>query len=729
MKKFTFSFKSLLVACGLLIGSANAWGGVTNIFSQDSWVHTHPGAGQNGDRSSSLSFTETSSIDDNWTASFDVTTSSTNSRTNGARNFQVALLSASATSFPSNALATSNVLLGANFITTSNTDYSSFPCTITVNDVAEAETVTLSHGTKYTFSVSVNGTSMTVSIKNGATSVFSKNVTLAAFVKPKGIYDLLPRPYNAGWGVYTNTYADISVTKEVTAEEVSTPSIGVSYNGANRTVTITSGVSSESNAVTTYYTTDGGDPTSSSSVYSAPFDVDADCTVKAITIANSTSVASTIASQGVTVGILKLATPTFAKTSYADGKYTVTMTSDQSGLAYPPVSTTLYYSIGGATPVAYSAPFEFEAGSSVSGYVSADKYDNSEEAALTSAVRPVLSEVWYIDFAGQASEDKGGVTVGETAFAANGVNFGNITSTGLTSNDNFGVKTGSSWLLRNSSRGLYSSNGSGTPVGIQGLKEGQYIKMVVSGMTGLSVSDAASLVDNMSTNTEKYIIADKDGNANINFDRYGYIKYIAVCDVVTTVPVTISAAGYATFSSTYALDLTTANTPSGLTAYYIDKDDLTAGNAPFTTINQTVAAGEGILLKGAAGTYDIKVAATGTALTDNALVATDGTAIADGNYVFAYETANPSTTAGFYYVSTATAPVAAGKAYLDGSKVPTGGGVKSFIPFDGTATGIEAPAIAEETEEDGILYNIAGQVVSKDYKGIVIKNGKKFINK
>ena len=192
-----------------------------------------------------------------------------------------------------------------------------------------------------------------------------------------------------------------------------------------------------------------------------------------------------------------------------------------------------------------------------------------------------------------------------------------------------------------------------------------------------------------------------------------------------TVPVTISAAGYATFSSEYALDLTTANTLAGLTAYYINSSELSTNNAPFTTIDQTVAAGEGILLKGDAGTYNINVVASGTTLPNNALVATDGSAITAGNYVFAYETANPSTTAGFYYVSADTDPVAAGKAYLNGTLVPAG--VKSFI-FDNTVTGIESAAVSE-AEEDGVLYNTSGQQVTKDYKGIVIVNGKKFFNK
>ena len=195
---------------------------------------------------------------------------------------------------------------------------------------------------------------------------------------------------------------------------------------------------------------------------------------------------------------------------------------------------------------------------------------------------------------------------------------------------------------------------------------------------------------------------------------------------IESVSATISDAGYATFSSAYALDLTSANTPTGLTAYYVEKGNLTATSAPFTTINQTVAAGQGILLKGTAGSsYDIKVVASGNALENNALVATDGSAIAVGNYVFAYEIANPSTTAGFYYVSEATDPVAAGKAYLD----PTTLSVKAlYIPFNGTATGVEAVEAAE-AEADGVIYNLNGQVVTKDYKGIVIKNGKKYFNK
>lgn len=56
-------------------------------------------------------------------------------------------------------------------------------------------------------------------------------------------------------------------------------------------------------------------------------------------------------------------------------------------------------------------------------------------------------------------------------------------------------------------------------------------------------------------------------------------------------------------------------------------------------------------------------------------------------------------------------------------------GVKMFNIVDGRATGVEAPEVAEAEEEEGVIYNTSGQVVTKDYKGIVIKNGKKYYQK
>ena len=66
------------------------------------------------------------------------------------------------------------------------------------------------------------------------------------------------------------------------------------------------------------------------------------------------------------------------------------------------------------------------------------------------------------------------------------------------------------------------------------------------------------------------------------------------------------------------------------------------------------------------------------------------------------------------------------KAYLKVSK-HAAPGAKAFV-FDGSATAIKT-IFDEKVDGNAPLYNLAGQRVSKSYKGIVIMNGKKFMNK
>ena len=68
--------------------------------------------------------------------------------------------------------------------------------------------------------------------------------------------------------------------------------------------------------------------------------------------------------------------------------------------------------------------------------------------------------------------------------------------------------------------------------------------------------------------------------------------------------------------------------------------------------------------------------------------------------------------------------IPAGKAYLE-----TTAGSKLAINFGGETTGISKVATELTAPENSAMYNLAGQRVSNSYKGIVIRNGKKFINK
>ena len=53
---------------------------------------------------------------------------------------------------------------------------------------------------------------------------------------------------------------------------------------------------------------------------------------------------------------------------------------------------------------------------------------------------------------------------------------------------------------------------------------------------------------------------------------------------------------------------------------------------------------------------------------------------------------------------------------------------KSFLGFD-VALEIQGPTVREKTTFDGPIYNLSRQRVDKDYKGIIIVNGKKYLNR
>ena len=65
------------------------------------------------------------------------------------------------------------------------------------------------------------------------------------------------------------------------------------------------------------------------------------------------------------------------------------------------------------------------------------------------------------------------------------------------------------------------------------------------------------------------------------------------------------------------------------------------------------------------------------------------------------------------------------RAYFTGLDAAEGEAKLNFI--GGEATGINGINAAEAA--DGAIYNLAGQKVNAAYKGIVIKNGKKFLVK
>lgn len=157
----------------------------------------------------------------------------------------------------------------------------------------------------------------------------------------------------------------------------------------------------------------------------------------------------------------------------------------------------------------------------------------------------------------------------------------------------------------------------------------------------------------------------------------------------------------------------------GLTAYTltVDETNKTVTAKEFTGV---VPAGGAVLVKGdASKAYTLTPATT----EGDATFATDlktGATKADGTqYGFTSKSGTPA----FAQVKSGEAiPAKKGYIVLNGASA-----AKYSICFGDEATGIHT--IEAASAANAAMYNLAGQRVDKAYKGIVIVNGKKYLNK
>ena len=185
-----------------------------------------------------------------------------------------------------------------------------------------------------------------------------------------------------------------------------------------------------------------------------------------------------------------------------------------------------------------------------------------------------------------------------------------------------------------------------------------------------------------------------------------------------TVSTTITAAGYATFSSAYAVDFSAAE---GLTAYTAKVNDNKQTITLTKIADGIVPANTGIVLKGAAGEYTGTITTT-EATVDNDLIANNAEITSDGNI---YVLNNGTNGIGFYPL-TEGKTLAAGKAYL---QLASGAKGYSFVWNDGETTGIEENYEFGTMNSDAATFDLSGRKVANPAKGLYIKNGKKFIVK
>ena len=235
---------------------------------------------------------------------------------------------------------------------------------------------------------------------------------------------------------------------------------------------------------------------------------------------------------------------------------------------------------------------------------------------------------------------------------------------------------------------------------------------------------------NVGLTFETEMDVDVQGIASIYNSTYELFPRYAE-DIVyleNSVPVSISAAGMATFCSDKALDFTAVD---AIHAYYVNVDN--SGNLTFTRIRK-IPANTGVLLRNAQGEDQGAVAAINVPVLSGEAESVEGNAFvavleeiaqlaskADGfnNYILNKKDGR----LGFYHAN--NQKVGAGKAYL---RIDESIQARDFFGFnEGEATGIEN--VNHETTTNGRCYNLNGQQVYANYKGIVIVNGKKTIVK
>jgi hypothetical protein len=178
--------------------------------------------------------------------------------------------------------------------------------------------------------------------------------------------------------------------------------------------------------------------------------------------------------------------------------------------------------------------------------------------------------------------------------------------------------------------------------------------------------------------------------------------------------VTVGEALYATYVAPFDVDFAGAE----VEAFAAQANKNGKGYVYLAPVT-TVPAGTAVVVKAAAaGTYPVLKIADATLSVENDLVAATEDVTADGTqYILAKQDAG----VGFAQATPAT-KIAAGKGYL----VITGEAVKAFYPFGEDATGI-ANINVNVNDNQAVIYNVAGQRVSKMQKGINIVNGKKVL--
>lgn len=209
--------------------------------------------------------------------------------------------------------------------------------------------------------------------------------------------------------------------------------------------------------------------------------------------------------------------------------------------------------------------------------------------------------------------------------------------------------------------------------------------------------------------------------------HYFYLDDVSIiADSDKPVSVSMTTAGYATlYYGSKALTV-----PDGMEAYTMKVDNDKIVKSHSYVAGATIPKATAVVLKANAGIYSLEVATDGGEADDaNMLKGSDGESTTEGGELY-YKLACPKDAAGFYWGAKDGGAFINGahKAYLALQKAANASKTsKSYVfNFNNVPTDIGTVARSESAHA---LYNLHGQRVGKDYKGIVVSKGRKMIVK
>ncbi|MBR0489291.1 MAG: hypothetical protein IJJ68_03695 [Prevotella sp.] len=223
------------------------------------------------------------------------------------------------------------------------------------------------------------------------------------------------------------------------------------------------------------------------------------------------------------------------------------------------------------------------------------------------------------------------------------------------------------------------------------------------------------------------------GSSKMGF--YGF-KFVPLATETAVTVTNLNLTGSKDYATMYYGDRSLA-VPAGVKAYtYKIVDDKLTISRTYENggTYPVIPVGEAVVLEADNDTdtpYTFTVATTSTTVdADNLLKGTDTevTVNATGYKYYKLSLNNAGNAVGFFFDNADGSVINNGahKAYL---RLATGGNARDFYLFNNETTGISNVNANDNFDANAPMFNLAGQKVNNSYKGVVIVNGKKMLNK